>query len=1858
MSPKVRRRSFELISAALHNQSQEKAIPELSQVADILLKGISDKDRSVRLSAGSSVVEFIKLHEVLGETRGVEAVLAIIRRILESSAKAALKETTLILAGSIAKVAKSETLGQALLCLITQLGDDNPTLKGIAYVKLLEVAKARNTTSYSLFSPYLSRIAPYIVSRICMKPTMIIETSRFLMIRHQDFLNLTLPFTLPQLFASCDFRAIEQVADEVGIKQSKLFLDHSHIVLANVFQLQGPGQPAKSLNFIVNALMKDSAPNSKASIDVQSITQICIVPLLAELVIFLGDTGVNDAVALQALKRIDRLLNISTEERPSASQPNIADLLHSYMLGVLSHLNDMLQDFKGKKSVENKCQMIRGLGEFVKHIGPPVHGIAPQVMATLQTMLLVPELAEATLSSWFIFLSTLSEKDVAPYLGPSSASLLCSWPVLTSSGRQAAFKCLEFIVTNDDVLLDEIVDMSSIPDLQEVSQRLLSSRRAWGSRTKLEKILDRSTSDNYAVTMQALRELKSFMLNSNDAFVRTLTSGDIFDPLASRIFSVLLAAACRDGHHESLRLMAFECMGILGALDPDRCEIGVSESAMIVRTNFNDEAESVLFAIHLLKDVLVGAFRSTTDIKYQGHLAFTIQELLRFCNFTPDLVVTGKTTSIPSKVRNRWASLPKYVIETVAPLLGARFNAPRKPLAALNHPIYKHEKTYREWLQQWTAYLITKASGKTAKTIFGNFHSAIRNKDVGVAHHILPHLVLNILLSGHEDDAQAILKELLVVLEDQVDPASLSSNDKKFLSAQVVFMLLDHISKYVRILRQDIANRKSDNKRTRAQQMAVEGEDLLIRLDSVTSNINHELMAKAALQCQAYERALMHFEQQITVIRERQEGAQKKDLTPYYDKLHEIYAQLDEPDGMEGISTLILSPSLEHQIRQHESTGHWTSAQSCWEVRLQQDPDNLDFHLGLLRCLRNLGHYDTLRTHVQGVLVRNPDWNDALAGYQAESAWMIGAWDDVERIVKSTSNRNSSLVKADVLLAVRSGNATRVEEVLSSARSVIGSSITTSGVKGYRRSYDALLDLHLIHEVELIRDHVFNLPVNSQERRTQLRSLGDSLDARLDKTIPSYRTRETILSMRRTAFSLSAIPQPSVAIEVGRSWLASAKIARKTGQWQTAYSAMLQSQQTQLKFSFMESAKLVKAAGEPLRALQELENSMRLAGILESKSDTIDLTNDTDASKKMVAKAYVLLARWMNESDRFEATDVLNTFGEATKLSPAWESAHFYLGQFHDQCYKMLPSQDLGDRGVRMNLHTIRNFAKAIIHGSKYVYQTVPRLLTLWLDMGEHQEIRTSPAFTKVNGAVSTAVDNIPVYKWFTAFPQIVSRVGHDNVKVYQILAKLIAKVIKAYPHQALWLFTSVVKSTKSAREERGRHILEKLKNDIAHAGTPLPGLIQECGKMTDELLRMCNYPINDERKVLSMKKSFPALARLGHSPLIIPLQESLTPNVPVSSSSGNDYNPFPFDAPTFHEFFDDIEVMHSLAKPRKITIRGSDGQIYMFLGKPKDDLRKDARLMDFNAIINKLLKANSESRRRQLRIRTYGVVTLNEECGFIQWVPNTIPVRPVLLKGYESRRISSWNGELSAVFRRIKEVPDKEAAVLYQTKVLTQFPPVFHEWFIETFPEPSAWLASRLSYGRTAAVMSMVGFILGLGDRHCENILLDVNTGDVVHVDFNCLFEKGKTLETPERVPFRLTQNLVDGLGVTGVEGVFRIACEVTMRLLRDNKDSLMSVLDAFIHDPLVEWEDEKRKMERDGAKRNVVRSTTDLRHLAKNALNPIEKKLRGVYVARSNKERIEKEMSVGNLVQVLIQESTDPANLAKMYPGWCSWH
>lgn len=80
-------------------------------------------------------------------------------------------------------------------------------------------------------------------------------------------------------------------------------------------------------------------------------------------------------------------------------------------------------------------------------------------------------------------------------------------------------------------------------------------------------------------------------------------------------------------------------------------------------------------------------------------------------------------------------------------------------------------------------------------------------------------------------------------------------------------------------------------------------------------------------------------------------------------------------------------------------------------------------------------------------------------------------------------------------------------------------------------------------------------------------------------------------------------------------------------------------------------------------------------------------------------------------------------------------------------------------------------------------------------------------------------------------------------------------------------------------------------------------------------------------------------------------------------------------------------------------------------------------------------------------------------------------------------------------------------------------------------------WWQVIRNYSYSVAVMSIIGYIIGLGDRHLDNVLVDLSTGEVVHIDYNVCFEKGKTLRVPEKVPFRLTPNIVAALGVTRVE-------------------------------------------------------------------------------------------------------------------------
>ena len=88
---------------------------------------------------------------------------------------------------------------------------------------------------------------------------------------------------------------------------------------------------------------------------------------------------------------------------------------------------------------------------------------------------------------------------------------------------------------------------------------------------------------------------------------------------------------------------------------------------------------------------------------------------------------------------------------------------------------------------------------------------------------------------------------------------------------------------------------------------------------------------------------------------------------------------------------------------------------------------------------------------------------------------------------------------------------------------------------------------------------------------------------------------------------------------------------------------------------------------------------------------------------------------------------------------------------------------------------------------------------------------------------------------------------------------------------------------------------------------------------------------------------------------------------------------------------------------------------------------------------------------------------------------------------------------------------------------------------------------------------------MLGLGDRHINNILIDNTSGEVVHIDLGVAFEQGRILPTPEKIPFRLTRDIVDGFGPAGVEGVFRACCEQSITVLRQNSQAVLTVLEVM---------------------------------------------------------------------------------------------
>ena len=360
---------------------------------------------------------------------------------------------------------------------------------------------------------------------------------------------------------------------------------------------------------------------------------------------------------------------------------------------------------------------------------------------------------------------------------------------------------------------------------------------------------------------------------------------------------------------------------------------------------------------------------------------------------------------------------------------------------------------------------------------------------------------------------------------------------------------------------------------------------------------------------------------------------------------------------------------------------------------------------------------------------------------------------------------------------------------------------------------------------------------------------------------------------------------------------------------------------------------------------------------------------------------------------------------------------------------------------------------------------------------------------------------------------------------------------------------------------------------------------------------------------------------------------------------------------------------------PLIIEMMCSDGKRHKQLLKSADDLRQDSVLESSFRLVNELLSVDHAASTRQLHIRTYNVVPLTPGVGLVEWVLNTTSFADVLVvetTGAHSRhprpgQKRSYRQALTYL-RESHEARQPSEFKKRFSEVWHDFQPVFHRVFLEMFPAPAEWLARRTAYTRSVAVNSIVGFVLGLGDRHIHNILFDLHTAEVIHIDLGVAFDQGIVLKTPEIVPFRLTRDMVDAMGVNGYEGAFRKSAEETMRVLRQKQEMLLTVLEVFLWDPLYKWSLSPAKIQQlrplteedEGAvatlseekSREDATAADDgssVNSGASRAMFNVKQRLAG--------SQHRDQLSVEGQVNALIHEATSMEKLSSMYYGWSSW-
>ncbi|KAJ3219045.1 hypothetical protein HK099_004838 [Clydaea vesicula] len=1803
-----------------------------------------------------------------------------------SSADHFIGDTIIWVTGEIGRISQN-SLPLVIRFYLEILSENKLSLSSLVYSQATEIAKHRNQNLEQLFQLHLEDISIFLINKIKIEEDFLLVeniSTTFFKLDLRSFLTLSLQYILPHLVLSHNESVLNMIAKIVEKQVGLILVEKIQYIM---FQILLNNDKRTKLEFFLNLL------NSGGNYDIVDVAKTCSTDLVEKLAIELGDPN-NRKKAETELNYVRQLNECEV----------LSDFLQTYLLRVLININKNINlNEEVQADIPYQIKLLKSLNEMIKMIGRNIYTMLSQIMATLQTALNFPHLQGASLLSWETLVKTVEVKRVQKIVHEVVAVLMKNFDQYDAWAIDKVGQIFDYlIIQNESVIYECLSSLSyfpaSTPNFVEMN-KIIQKHRPKNTIELLEALKDGVSHDNSLVSFKSLQQLKEVLLERTDSILN-FSLADTVPAVISMLLKALFVANNRFDGCLDIQILCCECIGIIGAIDPSRLQTFSLDSASKISSvvsndnkrvyfyKYQREEESRDFVFNFILSQLIPAFRSTQSTLMQGHLSYALQELMKH---------SGMTLKVMHE-----KSVPEEIKDTLVPFFTSKYlNESIPTLKTTVYPIYPRKSTHKDWLNSWTTDLVQKVGGKSG--YHNKLFSFCRDlMETNIASFLLPNLVLSVLIELGDADSHFVLEETLSVLgvsvlddemysdeEDDLDlltETPLDDLEKRQLCTQTIFSLIDHLSEWTRMNKRRPLGIKTSNPNKALEQSVLKVETLLDR-------ISQKVRAVAAFRCKAYARALMHYE---TYFREKRKFFKfdEQKLQPYYGGLQKIYSFMDDIDGLEGISAKFSNPSLDQQILEHESRGAWTAAQTLNELGIHRHPSRLKYHLGLLNCLKNLNHMETMLTHIDSTINVHPEWSETLNSYGVEASWKLGKWESLESYIQKPHKISFETLIGDVIIASRAPYASTpfimkkgnsLEAVFEKIRTSIVSPLAAASVESYRRSYAEVLKLHMIYEMQTVFEKrkemtkgIDKLVIDFDAEK--MSELFNNWEKRLKITTPAFRTQEPILTLRRillSDFIINPVSNQKLAsvknltVECGRIWVQTAKLCENANHHQTAFGSLLHASELEAPNISLERAKWFWNGGQNYKAISELQLALTikkpLTGVTQSAPSGLqaaDTRIDTKSDDYVIAKTHLRLGGWLEEINAASAETILKHYIDASKSQPSWEKTYYYIGRYYSRVFEKEKAKESRNSSPKkfyeMVYYIIKSYGRALANGTRYIYQTLPRILTLWLDFGEKvigdNKLFEQTKFKDVLVRIMEMKDRLPIYQFLTAFPQLISRIDHPNQNVYNILELILVKVLMAFPQQALWQLVAVNKSINKVRSKRCAEIFTKAKSNpkTSIMNSKFKTMIEEAVKLSDKLIIICNHSVDKHKCKVSLEKDFKGFQHheLQDLKMIVPLQSSLTVALPTNSETLSSHKPFPSHLPTIKGFKDEVQMMTSLMRPRKITMVDSNGKEHFFLCKPKDDLRKDCRLMEFNSMINKLLKKDPESRKRQLYIRTYAVIPLNEECGIIEWVNNTVAFRHSLTKIYDTENLKLSSSEL----KKICSMENKFE--MFTKHLLPRYPPIFHKWFLQTFLEPTEWFTSRLAYSSTLAVMSIVGFVVGLGDRHGENILFDKFRGDCVHVDLNCLFEKGETFEVPEVVPFRLTQNIVDACGVTGVEGVFRKCCEVTLRVLRSNRECLMSVLETFLHDPLCEWSKVKGNGRNsiNGQGNNVGKSEKNEQALKK--LKRINEKLIGhVYFFKEKQKNAYSNsgngvaFSVEAQVHELICQATSLKNLSEMY-------